>query len=67
MVMTTNSFRIPKFIDHIIQDDDGLVVGTLRIKPSGVAWSPADGKKWRTVRLRKFIEFMEEQGRFTEK
>ncbi len=50
-------------MDHIIQGEDGLVVGTIRVKPSGVAWCPADGKKWRTVTLAKFIEFMETRGR----
>jgi hypothetical protein len=65
--MAKNSFRIPKFVDHVIEDEDRLVVGTLRIKPSGVAWSPADGKKWRSVRLDKFMAFMEEHGRLTEK
>jgi hypothetical protein len=31
--MSKNSFRIPKFVDHVIENEDGLVVGTLRIKP----------------------------------
>ena len=65
--MSKNSFRIPKFVDHVIESEDGLVVGTLRIKPSGVAWSPADGKKWRSVPLDKFMIFMDEHGRLTEK
>lgn len=65
--MAKNSFRIPKFVDHVIQDEDGLVVGTLRIKPSGVAWAPADGKKWRSIGLDKFVRFMEEHGAFKEK
>jgi hypothetical protein len=55
--VTTNSFRTPKFVDHIIEDDDRRVVGTIRVKPSGVAWAPADGKKWRRVTLEKFIQF----------
>jgi hypothetical protein len=65
--MAKNSFRVPKFIDHVIEGDDGLVVGTVRIKPSGVAWAPADGKKWRSVRLEKFIAFMDANGKLKEK
>jgi hypothetical protein len=65
--MARNSFRIPKYVDHIIQDEDGLVVGTVRVKPSGISWAPADGKKWRTVPLHRFVEFMEERGRLKEK
>lgn len=65
--MTTKAFRTPKFVDHIIQDEDGLVVGTIRVKPSGVAWAPAEGKKWRRVSLAKFIAFMDENGKLTEK
>lgn len=65
--MSINAFRRPKFVDHIIEDADGIVVGTIRVKPSGVGWAPADGKKWRNVPLEKFIAFMEEKGRLTEK
>ena len=61
--MSTNEFRTPKFVDHVIQGEDGLVVGTIRVKPSGIGWCPADGKKWRSVTLGKFIEFMETRGR----
>jgi hypothetical protein len=65
--MAKNSFRTPKFVDHVIEDEDGLVVGTLRIKPSGVAWAPKEGKKWRSVGLERFIAFIEEHGRLKEK
>ena len=65
--MSKNSFRTPKFVDHVIEDDDGLVVGTVRIKPSGIGWAPADGKKWRTVPLEKFIAFMDGKGKLKEK
>jgi len=65
--MAKNSFRIPKFVDHVIEGDDGLIVGTLRIKPSGVAWAPAEGKKWRSISLSKFIAFMDDNGKLKEK
>lgn len=65
--MSTNEFRQPKFVDHIIEDEEGLVVGTIRVKPSGVGWAPKNSKKWRLVSLEKFIAFMQENGRLTEK
>jgi hypothetical protein len=65
--MSTKAFRTPKFVDHVIQDSDGVVIGTIRVKPSGVAWAPADGKKWRRVSLSKFTAFMEREGRMREK
>ena len=65
--MSKNSFRTPKFVDHVIEGDDGLVVGTIRIKPSGVGWASADDKKWRTVSLEKFVAFMETKGTLKEK
>ncbi len=65
--MSTNAFRTPKFVDHVIQDPNGLVVCTIRIKPSGISWAPADGKKWRRVSLKKFVAFMEANGKMIEK
>ena len=65
--MAKNSFRTPKFVDHVIEGDDGRVVGTLRIKPSGVSWAPAEGKKWRSVSLEKFIRCRKENGKMKEK
>lgn len=65
--MSTNAFRTPKFVDHVIQGEDGLVVGKIRVKPSGIGWAPKEGKKWRRVSLAKFIAFMMANGRMAEK
>jgi hypothetical protein len=65
--MSTNAFRVPKYADHVIVGEDNLVVGTVRVKPSGIAWAPADGKKWRRVSLARFIRFMEQHGALKEK
>jgi hypothetical protein len=66
--MSRNSFRVPKFVDHVIEDPErGRIVGTLRIKPSGVAWASRDEKKWRRVSLAKFIDFMNQNGKLKEK
>lgn len=65
--MATNSFRPRKFEDHEIVDSEGKVVGHIRVKPSGVLWSPRNGKGWFGVSLAKFSQFMEENGEKKEK
>jgi hypothetical protein len=60
--MATNSFRPKKFEDHEIVDGAGKVVGHVRVKPSGVLWSPKNGKGWYGVTLEDFAEFMEKKG-----
>jgi hypothetical protein len=60
--MATNSFRPRKFEDHEIVDEDQKVVGHIRVKPSGVNWSPKNGKDWYGVSLQEFAAFMEQNG-----
>lgn len=61
--MAKNSFRARKYEDHEIIDDHGRVVGHIRVKPSGVLWSPANGKHWHGVSLKKFAEYLESTGK----
>ena len=61
--MSTNRFSPEKFHDFNIVDENSLVVGHIRIKPSGIHWSPANAQKWYGVSLEKFAEFMETKGR----
>lgn len=58
-----NSFRPKKYEDHEIVDADNKVVGHIRVKPSGVLWSPKNGKDWYGVSLDKLAEFLEENGK----
>jgi hypothetical protein len=60
--MASNSFRPRKFEDHEIVDPEGKVVGHVRVKPSGVLWSPKNGKGWYGVSLAEFAQFMEANG-----
>lgn len=60
--MATNSFNPQKYEDHHIVDTHGRTVGHIRVKPSGVLWSPKNGKGWYGISLAKFAEFMEENG-----
>jgi len=61
--MAINSFRPRKFEDHEIVDGAGKVVGHIRVKPSGVLWSPKNGKDWYGVSLASFSDFMENSGK----
>jgi hypothetical protein len=65
--MASNNFKPQKFVDHEIVDSDGEMVGTIRVKPSGILWSPRDGKKWRGITLDNFASFMEENGKLQDK
>ena len=61
--MATNSFRPRKFEDHEIVDANNKVVGHIRVKPSGLLWSPKNGKDWYGVSLKAFAEFCESNGK----
>ena len=58
-----NSFRPKKVADHEIIDSEGKVVGHIRVKPSGVLWSPKNGKDWFGVSLNEFAAFLEKNGK----
>lgn len=60
--MASNSFRPKKFEDHEIVGPDGYVVGHVRVKPSGILWSPKNGKGYYGVSLEVFAAFMEANG-----
>jgi hypothetical protein len=61
--MAKNSFRPKKFEDHEIVDEYGKVVGHVRVKPSGILWSPKNGKDWYGVSLAEFAEFVVTNGK----
>jgi len=61
--MATNSFRPRKFEDHEIVDDKSKVVGHIRVKPSGILWSPKNGKDWYGISLSEFSSYMEKNGK----
>ena len=61
--MAVNSFRPRKYEDHEIVDSQNKVVGHIRVKPSGLLWSPKNGKDWYGISLTKFAEFVEANGK----
>ena len=62
-----NSFQPKKYEDHEILDSERKVVGHIRVKPSGILWSPKNGKDWYKLSLTKFAEIAESQGTRTKK
>jgi hypothetical protein len=56
-----NKFKEKNFEDFEILNDSEKV-GDIRVKPSGVLWSPRGSHKWFRVNLKTFADFMEKNG-----
>jgi hypothetical protein len=58
------AFKRPESQDYTIVDpnDDDKIVGKIRIKPSGVLWSPKGGHKYYKISLADFAKFAEAKG-----
>ena len=57
-----NSFRAPIYHEEVIVDTEGKTIGTLRIKPSGVLWKPANSPKYYSAPLEDFIAWITDPG-----
>ncbi len=53
-----NSFRSPTYVEQKIVDDTGTVIGTIRIKPSRVLWKPRAARKFYSVNLTDFADWI---------
>lgn len=53
-----NQFARPTYVEHTIIDSAGNVVGTIRIKPSGVLWKPKSAQKFYAVSLETFADWI---------
>ena len=62
-----NRFYPRKYFDHRIVGDDGITIGHVRVKPSGILWAPKDAKVWHRISLEKFARFCERYGRKQQK
>ena len=65
--MSVNSFRPRKYEDFEIVDGNSKVVGHIRVKPSGILWSPKNGKDWYGISLAAFSTFIEANGKKQQK
>lgn len=53
-----NRFKDRMFTEETIVDEEGEVVGHLRIKPSGILWKPKGSQKYFSVPLKRFAEWI---------
>ena len=53
-----NNFRAPDHIEQVYEDADRDMIGTLRIKPSGLAWKPKGQHKFYSVNLDAFADWI---------
>lgn len=59
--MARKEFKAPVSRDfRIIRQ--GVLFGTVRVKPSGLLWRRKGARKWRRVRIREFAEYAEKHG-----
>lgn len=65
--MAGNQFRPQKFLDVEIIDGQGAKVGDIRVKPSGILWSPKGKHDYYRVSLGDFADFMENNGQVQKK
>jgi hypothetical protein len=61
--MASNQFSPKQFEDFEILDEKGAKVGDIRVKPSGVLWSPKGEHSWYGVDLDTFGKWMVQNGK----
>lgn len=64
--MAKNKFNWPKHEEFQVLDENGSVIGTVRIKPNALLWKPNNakgGKPWFGITLEEFSEFAEQTNR----
>ena len=52
------SFKTSQYLDQTIVDENGATVGTIRLKPSGVAWKPKHAKRYYSKSLDDFQDWI---------
>jgi hypothetical protein len=57
-----NQFVSQAYFDHEIQDENGSKIGTLRVKPVGLAWKGRGKQSFLAVDLQKFVDWISEPG-----
>jgi len=58
MPIYKNHFASSKFFERKILNEEGKVVGTIRLKPVSIAWKPRGRGKFFTVPLDDFIAWI---------
>jgi hypothetical protein len=59
-----NAFSGPEFYEHkIVSEEDGTLIGVLRVKPSSLLWKASGRHQFRSVSMEQFAAWVEEQGK----
>ncbi len=59
MAKYNNAFQGPKYIEETILDGEKNVIGRIRIKPSSVLWKPTNARKFYSIQLKKFSDWIQ--------
>ena len=57
-----NQFSGSASHDHVIVDGEGKMIGTLRVKPSGILWKPRNSQVYYRISLDEFAELAKKKG-----
>jgi hypothetical protein len=57
-----NSFKFPDFREETIIDENGYIIGTIRIKPSTVLWKPRGEHNFFAMPIEKFAAWITDSG-----
>jgi hypothetical protein len=58
MPVYKNRFKNPAYIEETILDENGDVIGPVRLKPSTILWKPNKAQKFYAVKLDKFSKWI---------
>lgn len=58
---------MPATIEYHWYNEEDKLIGTLRLKDSGVQWKKNRARKWKTLGVLEFADLIEEHGRVTTK
>ena len=58
MPKSRNQFAGPNFLEETIIEQAGNKIGVIRIKPSRVLWKPSGERKFYSITLDRFVEWI---------
>lgn len=63
MAKRLSEFKRPAYYEHtIVEKQTGHVIGTFRIKPTGILWRGPNKKAFKSANLQEFITWIETNG-----
>lgn len=53
-----NRFKSPTYLEETIEDENGTIVGSIRVKPSSILWRPVNAQKFYAITLDEFARWI---------